>query len=335
MKIILTGGLGFIGSHTAYVLNAYNYNVIIADNLSNSDIEVYHILKKMCKNPKRLSLHIGDITQLEFVAALFRMNKPDAVIHFASLKTVNESIEQPIMYYRQNINGLLTLLTVMEKYDCNRIVFSSSSTVYGNNQPPFKEDLQVGLGITNPYGETKYFQECILQDHAKTNNKMNILILRYFNPVGAHSSGLLGENPTGTPGNLFPYIMQVASGKYPVLQIFGDDYNTPDGTCIRDFIHVMDVAEGHAYAMEQEKPGCHIYNLGMGKGCSVMELVKTFEKVNNVKIPYQIKDRRKGDLEEVYSDISKAKSELGWETKRTMEDICKDGYRFAMNSTLL
>jgi UDP-glucose 4-epimerase len=336
MKILLTGGLGFIGSHTAVSLHNCDHDVIIVDDLSNSTIDVFSNLQSLCTTSSKLYLHIGDVTNCQFMESVFRKNKPDAVIHFASLKSVHESIEHPLMYYRQNINGLLTLITVMEKYGCNRLVFSSSSTVYGKDQsPPFKEDSPVGSGITNPYGETKYFQECILQDYAKTNPKINILILRYFNPVGAHPSGLIGEMPKGKPGNLFPCIMRVVSSEYPILQIYGGDYKTHDGTCIRDFIHVMDLAEGHVLAFNQSCPGCHIYNLGLGKGYSVLKLLKTFEKVNNVSIPYQIKGRRKGDVGEVYSDVSKARLELNWVPTRTIEDICRDGYRFAMNNSLL
>lgn len=330
MKILLTGGLGFIGSHTAYVLNTCNHNVVIVDNLSTSNIKVFNTLQTLCPNPDSLVFYEGNVMDEAFMENVFQKERPEAVIHFASLKAVNESIAQPLMYYRQNINGLITLLTIMEKYQCNRIVFSSSATVYGKQMSPIKEDFQVGVGITNPYGQTKYFQECILQDCAKINPKLNVLILRYFNPAGAHPSGLIGEDPKGIPNNLFPFVMRVASREYPRLQIFGNDYNTPDGTCIRDFIHVMDLAEGHVAALKQELPGSHIYNLGTGRGCSVMELVNTFEKVNNMQIPYQFQNRREGDLEEVYSDASKAKLELGWETKRTIEDICRDGCRFAM-----
>jgi len=331
MKILLTGGLGFIGSHTAYVLNTCNHKVIIVDNLSTSSIKVFNTLQTLCPNPESLVFYEGNVMDERFMENVFQKEMPEAVIHFASLKAVNESISQPLMYYRQNINGLLTLLTTMEKYHCHRIVFSSSATVYGKQTSPIKEDFQVGVGITNPYGQTKYFQECILQDCAKINPKLNVLILRYFNPAGAHPSGLIGEDPQGIPNNLFPFVMRVASRKYPMLQIFGNNYNTGDGTCIRDFIHVMDLAEGHVAALKQDAPGSHIYNLGTGKGCSVMELVNTFEKVNNMQIPYQIQKRREGDLEEVYSDASKAKLELGWETTRTIEDICRDGYQFVMN----
>jgi UDP-glucose 4-epimerase len=330
MKILLTGGLGFIGSHTAYVLNTCNYKVVIVDNLSTSNIKVFNTLQTLCPNPDSLVFYEGNVMDEVFMENVFQKETPEAVIHFASLKAVNESIAKPLMYYRQNINGLITLLTIMEKYQCNRIVFSSSATVYGKQTSPIKEDCQVGVGITNPYGQTKYFQECILQDCAKINPKINVLILRYFNPAGAHPSGLIGEDPKGIPNNLFPFVMRVASREYPKLQIFGNDYNTPDGTCVRDFIHVMDLAEGHVAALKQELPGCHVYNLGTGRGCSVMELVNTFEKVNNMQIPYQFQDRREGDIEEVYSDASKAKLELGWETKRTIEDICRDGCLFAM-----
>jgi len=332
MKILLTGGLGFIGSHTAYVLNTCNYKVVIVDNLSTSSIKVFNTLQTLCPNPDSLVFYEGNVMDEAFMENVFQKEAPEAVIHFASLKAVNESIALPLMYYRQNINGLITLLTIMEKYQCNRIVFSSSATVYGKQTSPIKEDFQVGVGITNPYGQTKYFQECILQDCAKINPKLNVLILRYFNPAGAHPSGLIGEDPKGIPNNLFPFVMRVASREYPKLQIFGNDYNTPDGTCIRDFIHVMDLAEGHVAALKQELPGCHVYNLGTGKGCSVMELINTFEKVNNMQIPYQFQKRREGDIEEVYSDASKANLELGWETKRTIEDICRDGYRFAMRT---
>lgn len=333
MKILLTGGLGFIGSHTAYVLNTCGHEVVIVDNLSNSRAKVFGTLQQLCPNPRSLTFYEGNVSDDDFMETVFQQEAPEIVFHFASLKAVNESIEHPIMYYRQNINGLLTVLNVMEKHHCNRIVFSSSSTVYGKNQiSPFKEDFQIGTGITNPYGQTKYFQECILQDYVKINHKINVLILRYFNPVGAHPSGLLGEDPKGIPNNLFPFIMRVASRDYQKLHIFGDDYNTRDGTCVRDFIHVMDLAEGHVAALKMDLPGCHAYNLGTGTGCSVMELVNTFEKVNNVQIPYQFENRREGDIEEVYSDVTKAKLELGWETKRTLDDICRDGYRFVLNT---
>lgn len=332
MKILLTGGLGFIGSHTTYVLNTLDYEVVIVDNLSNSNLYVYERLQGLCPHPKRIAFYEGDVTDKSFLHEVFSKEKPESVIHFASRKAVKESIEHPLLYYRENLNGLLTLLDVMETHQCNRILFSSSATVYGTGPSPLKEDAPVGSGITNPYGQTKYFQECILQDYAKTRPEMNLILLRYFNPVGSHPSGLLGEDPKGIPNNLFPFIMRVASREYEELQIFGHDYSTRDGFCVRDFIHVMDLAEGHVASLKQTKTGCHIYNLGTGEGVSVMEMVNTFEKVNDVKIPYQIKDRRPGDAAETYSDASKAKAELGWETKRSLEDICRDGYRFAMNS---
>lgn len=335
MKILLTGGLGFIGSHTTYVLNTLDYEVVIIDNLSNSNLYVYEKLQTLCPNPERISFYEGDVTDKTFLDRTFSKEKPEAVIHFASRKAVKESIEQPLLYYRENLNGLITLLDVMERHDCNRILFSSSATVYGSGEPPLKEDAPIGSGITNPYGQTKYFQECILQDYVKTRTNMNVILLRYFNPVGSHPSGLLGEDPKGIPNNLFPFIMRVASREYDELQIFGNDYPTRDGFCVRDFIHVMDLAEGHVASLKQTEPGCHIYNLGTGEGVSVMEMVETFEKVNNIEIPYQIKDRRPGDASETYSDASKAMMELGWQTKRSLEDICRDGYRFAMNSSML
>ena len=335
MKILLTGGLGFIGSHTTYVLNTLDYDVVIIDNLSNSNLYVYEKLQTLCPNPERISFYEGDVTDKIFLDRTFSKEKPEAVIHFASRKAVKESIEQPLLYYRENLNGLITLLDVMERHDCNRILFSSSATVYGSGESPLKEDAPIGSGITNPYGQTKYFQECILQDYVKTRTNMNVILLRYFNPVGSHPSGLLGEDPKGIPNNLFPFIMRVASREYDELQIFGNDYPTRDGFCVRDFIHVMDLAEGHVASLKQTEPGCHIYNLGTGEGVSVMEMVETFKKVNNIEIPYQIKDRRPGDASETYSDASKAKTELGWETKRSLEDICRDGYRFAMNSSML
>jgi len=253
------------------------------------------------------------------------------VIHFASLKAVGESVEKPLLYYRSNLTGILNVLTIMKQFNCNRFVFSSSATVYGNDAPsPLFETDQVGTSITNPYGQTKYFQEQILMDYSKTEPEMDITILRYFNPVGAHSSGLIGENPTGIPNNLFPYILRVASGQYADIRIFGDDYDTNDGTGVRDFIHVADLAEGHVAALNHMTHGISIYNLGSGKGSSVMELIKTFERVNGVEIPFVIADRREGDVDTTFADSTKAFDILGWKTTRTMEDICRDGYNFVM-----
>ena len=328
MNILLTGGLGFIGSHVAILLGETDHKIIIIDNLSNSSYDTLLKIQKLVKYPNHIEFIQGDVTNKEDVEKIFMSKQIDAIIHFASLKSVGESIDQPLTYYSQNINGTLNLLQMMKKYNCPKFIFSSSATVYGNQVSPLTENHCVGSGLTNPYGQTKYFQEQILQDFAKTMPHLEITILRYFNPVGAHPSGLIGENPNGIPNNLFPYILRVATNQYPTLSIFGNDYNTPDGTCIRDFIHVMDLAEGHKAALQYSKSGLHYYNLGTGKGVSVLELVNCFASVNQVSIPYQIKERRQGDLECVYADASKAKKYLKWQTTRTVEDICKDGYFF-------
>ena len=328
-RVLLTGGLGFIGSHTALALNEKHYETVIVDNLSNSKKEVYNKIQTLCQEPDLLQFYEGDVTNKPFLNRVFQEEKPDAVIHFASLKSVKDSIEDPYSYYYQNLNGLLSILETMKTHNCNRIVFSSSATVYGESQKaPLYESMQIGQHITNPYGQTKYFQEVILQDYSKANPQLNVLLLRYFNPVGAHESGLLGEDPNGIPSNLFPFVMRVASGQYEELQIFGNDYDTKDGTCIRDFIHVMDLAEGHVASLKQDKPGCHVYNLGTGQGTTVLELVEAFEKTNKVVIPRNFQPRRCGDVDIVYSDASKAKEELQWTTKRSLETICKDGYHF-------
>ena len=332
MNILLTGGLGFIGSHVAVLLGETDHKIIIIDNLSNSSYDILLKIKKLVKYPNHIDFIQGDVTNKEDIEKIFMSTQIDAIIHFASLKSVGESIDQPLTYYSQNINGTLNLLQMMKKYNCSKFIFSSSATVYGNQVSPLTETHTVGTGLTNPYGQTKYFQEQILQDFAKTMPQLEITILRYFNPVGAHPSGLIGENPNGVPNNLFPYILRVATNQYPTLSIFGNDYDTSDGTCIRDFIHVMDLAEGHKAALQHSKSGLHCYNLGTGKGVSVLELVNCFASVNQVPIPYLIKERRQGDLECVYSDASKAKKYLYWQTTRNVEDICKDGYRFIISN---
>lgn len=331
MHILLTGGLGFIGSHVAVLLGDTDNEVTIIDNLSNSSMKVYHNILKLVKFPEHFHFVNGDVTNQKDLEPIFQSRNIDGIIHFASLKSVGESIEQPLVYYSQNLNGTLCLLEMMKKYNCKKFIFSSSATVYGTQEPPLLETHQTGAGLTNPYGQTKYFQEQILQDFSKVHPDFEITLLRYFNPVGAHPSGLIGEDPNGIPNNLFPFVLRVASRQYKELSIFGDNYNTPDGTCIRDFIHVMDLARGHISAIDHSKKGTNIYNLGTGKGVSVMELVKTFEKVNGIRVPYKIAERRPGDIESVYSDAKKAKECLQWETTCTIEDICKDGYHFIIS----
>lgn len=331
MHILLTGGLGFIGSHVAVLLGNTENEVTIIDNLSNSSMKVYYNILKLVKFPEHFHFVNGDVTNQKDLEPIFQSRNIDGIIHFASLKSVGESIEQPLVYYSQNLNGTLCLLEMMKKYNCKKFIFSSSATVYGTQEPPLLETHQTGAGLTNPYGQTKYFQEQILQDFSKVHPDFEITLLRYFNPVGAHPSGLIGEDPNGIPNNLFPFVLRVASRQYKELSIFGDDYNTPDGTCVRDFIHVMDLARGHISAIDHSKKGTNIYNLGTGKGVSVMELVKTFEKVNGIRVPYKISKRRPGDIESVYSDAKKAKDCLQWETTCTIEDICKDGYHFIIS----
>jgi UDP-glucose 4-epimerase len=330
MRVLLTGGLGFIGSHSAVVLGQYDHEIIILDNLSNSSIKVLSKINHLVKDPSKIHFVEGDVLDTIMVNTVFeRFGHIDAVIHFASLKSVNESIEYPLVYYRKNMDGLLTILEVMQKHKCNKFIFSSSSTVYGcDTTAPIQETDRIGLSITNPYGQTKYFQEQILTDYKKAHPEFGITILRYFNPAGAHPSGLLGEDPRGIPNNLFPYILRVATCKLDYLTIYGNDYDTHDGTCIRDYIHVMDLAEGHIAALDHIKQGLEIYNLGTGKGTSVLEFVKTFERINNVHVPYKIGMRRDGDVPVVYADVCKVHKAFGWKTTRTVEDICRDGYHF-------
>ena len=266
---------------------------------------------------------------------IFKKYKINNVIHFASLKAVGESVENPLLYYDKNINGLLNILSVMVNNGCNRLIFSSSATVYGScNKSPIKEIDSVGVSISNPYGRTKYFQEEIIKDFIKVNEDFEVIILRYFNPVGAHPSGMIGEDPNDKPNNLFPYILRVSIGEYKKLNIYGDDYNTVDGTGVRDYIHIMDLAEGHVKALEKMRGGLNVYNLGNGRGVSVLEMVNKFEEVNGCKIEYEIMGRRKGDIGEVYGDVSKANDELGWKAKRGVDDICKDGYNFIKSRSL-
>ena len=318
--ILVTGGLGFIGSHTCVELLKHNYNIVIIDNLVNSKIDVIENIKKII-NIDNLFFHNIDIRDKDKLEEVFTKYNFNLIIHFAGLKAVKESIMNPLLYYDNNVIGSLNLFSIAKKYNVNNIIFSSSATVYGENIYPVNEEASVGKNITNPYGQTKYMVECILKDMVKENDKLSVVILRYFNPVGAHQSGLLGEDPNDIPNNLFPHILKKK------LTIFGSDYKTEDGTCVRDFIHVVDLAKGHIKSMKQmDKPGCYIYNLGSGKGVSVLEFIKTFEKVNKVKIDYTFSDRREGDIECVYAKVDKAEKELGWKCNLTLEDICKNKY---------
>ena len=330
MRILVTGGLGFIGSHTCVDLSKKGYEVIIVDNLYNSKEEVIEKLEKITGT--RFKLYKYDLLDKERIEEIFCENQIDAVIHFAGYKAVGESVKKPLMYYSNNLQSTINLLEVMQKYNVKKLVFSSSATVYGDpGCPKYVEEMGRGE-TTNPYGTTKAMIEKMLEDLYASDNSWDISILRYFNPVGAHESGLIGEEPNGIPNNLMPYVMKVASGKLEILSIFGNDYPTVDGTGVRDYIHVVDLAKGHVYALDKMKKGLNIYNLGSGKGVSVLELVTTFEKVNNLKVNYKIVERRAGDLAEYYADPTKALNELGWKTEKTLEDICQDSWKYEKNN---
>ncbi len=333
MKILVTGGLGYIGSHTSVELMHQKYEIILVDNLCNSNEKVLENIKKITQvMPQFYKIDLTDKVALE---KIFKENTLDVVIHFAGLKAVGESVKKPIKYYTNNLISTLNLLEMMQKYHVKKLVFSSSATVYGNpGNPKYTESMGRGQTV-NPYGSIKSMIEQILEDLYASDNRWCIAILRYFNPIGAHESGLLGETPNGIPNNLMPYIMQVASGKRKFLNIFGNDYPTKDGTGVRDFIHVVDVAKGHVKALEKIKKeghGIYTYNLGNGIGYSVMDLVNTFERVNGVKIPYKITARREGDLAEYFADPTKAKEELHWETEKTIEDMCRDSWNYEKNN---
>lgn len=325
MRVLVTGGCGYIGSHTVVDLLNENYEVIIVDNLINSKIEVLDKIKKITN--KDVTFYQIDLCDKEKLRTVFEKEKIDSVIHFAGLKAVGESVEKPLMYYENNLISTLNLLDLMKEYNVKKIVFSSSATVYGNPKSlPIYEDFP--LSTTNPYGTTKLMIEDILKDLYKADNSFDITILRYFNPIGAHKSGLLGEDPNGIPNNLMPYIVKVATGTLPILNIFGDDYNTVDGTGVRDYIHVCDLSYGHVLALKNKLTGLKIYNLGTGKGTSVLELVNMFETVNNVKVNKQIVARREGDIDACYASNEKAVKELGFNPKYTIRDMCLDSYNF-------
>lgn len=332
MRVLLAGGTGYIGSHTTYALMASGHNVIIADNFCNSSIDVIHRLERITN--QSLKLYELDIKDKNGLRKAFGENAIDCVIHFAGLKAVGESIEHPLMYYRNNIDTTLTLLECMRGFGVNNIVFSSSATVYGEGcSMPCIETMKRG-SCTNPYGWTKYMMEQILEDVAKAYPKMSVVLLRYFNPVGAHESGLIGENPKGVPNNLMPYVTQVAVGKREKLTVFGGDYATPDGTCRRDFIHVMDLAQAHVKAIEYaaEHKGVEVFNIGTGTPYSVLDIINSFEKVNGVKVNYEIGPRRAGDLPEVWADVSKAANVLHWRATRSLEDMCRDAWNWQVRN---
>lgn len=324
----MTGGTGFIGSHTCVVLLEAGHSVIIADNLCNSRFETVQKIELISE--KSVVFYEVDVTDVDAVNSIFEQHQIDGVMHFAGLKAVGESVEKPLMYYMNNLVSTMVVANACVKYKVNRFVFSSSATVYGDNQVPFKEIMKL-LPTTNPYGETKVMSERILTDLANVTENFGVSLLRYFNPVGAHESGLIGEVPNGIPNNLMPFLTQVAKGKRQELQIFGDDYLTIDGTGVRDYIHVMDLAEGHVAAIEQLESSVHIYNLGTGQGTSVQQLVRAFEEVNSIEIPFKIVERRAGDIASFYADATKAEKELNWIAKRSIEEMCKDAWHFEKN----
>ena len=327
MKILVSGGTGYIGSHTCVELLNKGYEVVAFDNLYNSKIDVVDRVEKI--TGRKLVFYKADMLDKESMRPIFEEHKFDAVIHFAALKAVGESVQKPLAYYKNNISGSLNLCELMNEYGCKHIIFSSSATVYGAPKTvPITEDFP--LSTTNPYGSTKLMLERIFSDFCVPDPEWSVVLLRYFNPIGAHESGLLGESPNGIPNNLMPYIAQVAAGKLECLGVFGDDYDTPDGTGVRDYIHVVDLAIGHVKALKkiQEKSGVSIYNLGTGVGYSVLDVLHAFEKACGKEIPYQIKPRRAGDIATCYCNAEKAKNELGWVAERGIDKMCEDSWRW-------
>lgn len=329
MRILVTGGCGYIGSHTCVELLNNGYEVVVLDNLSNSKVTVLEKIKTItgCE----VKFYEGDMIDEDILNRIFTENEIDAVIDFAAYKAVGESVQKPIEYYKNNVATVLELIAAMKRFNCKRLVFSSSATVYGAPEVvPITEDSKTG-GTTNPYGTSKLFVEQILKDLYTSDNEWDIAILRYFNPIGAHESGLIGEQPNGIPANLMPYIAKVAKGELECLSVFGNDYPTPDGTGVRDYIHVVDLAVGHIKALEKlekENKGLFIYNLGTGKGYSVLEMIDAFERANGIKVNYKIVERRPGDIAECYSDPAKAHEELGFVAKKSLEDMCHDAWNF-------
>ncbi|MEK4424508.1 UDP-glucose 4-epimerase GalE [Solibacillus sp. FSL K6-1523] len=328
MNVLVTGGAGYIGIHTCVALLEKGHTVIVADNFCNSTVD--SVNKAMEITSKEIVFYHIDVTDEQALESIFSQHKIDGVIHFAGLKAVGESIMLPLTYYFNNIVSTMLLAKVCLKHQVNRFIFSSSATVYGEQKVPFIETLEP-LPTTNPYGETKAMSERILTDIAKANPTFSVSLLRYFNPIGAHPSGLIGEAPNGIPNNLMPYITQVASGKREKLSVFGNDFFTVDGTGVRDYIHVMDLAEGHVAALDNLTAGVHIYNLGTGQGTSVLQLIQAFEEANRLEIPYEIVNRRPGDISSSYANVSKAKRELSWTAKHDITAMCRDAWRFENN----
>lgn len=330
--VLLAGGAGYIASHTAIELMEAGYEVVSADCYYNSKPEVFNRLEKI--TGVKIKNYDVDVCDMEALDKVFAENKIDAVVHFAGYKAVGESVAKPMMYYENNMVSTFSLLKVMKKYNCDNLVFSSSATVYGmQDTVPFVESMQTGP-CTNPYGWTKLMNEQILMDAAKADETLSVVLLRYFNPVGAHKSGLIGEDPTGIPNNLMPFISQVAVGKREHLNVFGDDYNTPDGTGVRDYIHVVDLAKAHVKAIDYalKNKGSEVFNIGTGVGYSVLDMVKAFEKANDIKVPYVIAPRRPGDIDTCYADSTKAEKMLGWKAEKSLEDMCRDTWNWQKNN---
>ncbi len=332
MNVLVTGGAGYIGSHTCVELLESGYGVVVIDNLCNSNAESLNRVQKL--TGKTLKFYEGDVRDEALLQKIFAENKIDCVIHFAGLKAVGESVAMPWEYYDNNLNSTLVLTKVMKQVGMKNLIFSSSATVYtADNEMPLKEDSRTGH-CTNPYGWTKYMTEQILSGMANAESDWSIVLLRYFNPIGAHKSGRIGEDPRGIPNNLMPYITQVAVGRREKLSVFGDDYDTPDGTGVRDYIHVVDLAKGHVAAVKyaSEHKGCDVFNLGTGTGYSVLDMVKAFQNVNQVAVPYVIAPRRPGDLATCYADPAKSKAQLGWVAERNLEDMCRDAWNWQKNN---
>lgn len=333
--VLVTGGAGFIGSHTCVELLKSGYSIVVMDNFINSSPHTLDAIRQISK--KNFTFYECDLLEEEQLQRIFRENQIDAVIHFAGLKAVGESVQKPLHYYQNNVTGTINLLRQMEKHHVKRLVFSSSATVYGENNPiPYREDMPTGQ-TTNPYGATKAMVEQMLQDVCVADSQWGTMLLRYFNPIGAHPSGLIGENPNGIPNNLMPYITQVAQGRLPCLNVFGNDYPTKDGTGVRDYIHVSDLAKGHVLALDAllKESGVKIYNLGTGQGSSVLEVVHAFEQASGLSIPCHISPRRAGDLAEYYADTKKAETELGWNPQYTLSDMCLHAWNFTQMQNLV